>query len=591
MRNHSKFSWMILLLIIPLMFSCKKETTEPDVIASFTFTADATDFKIINFTSESQNYASLSWNFGDNTATSAEINPKHTYAAVGDYTVKLTATSPKGVTDVFSAKVTVADPNAFLTMLVGDVSKTWKLLRSTATGRYPLEVGPVDRTSIWWAVGLNNDEMAKRPCMLNDEWTFGRDGSLKFDAKGDYWAEAGIFPDPGNICTSTDVMVGKNGDDCSSWGSGDHTFVLTTGTTPTLQAVGKGAFVGFFKLGNDAEAKVPQESVTYNIVKLTDGAVDTLVIEGIYHDPANPAFTGGYWRFVLMHYDDPSQEPPIPGNKPNASFTSEVNGLTVTFTNTTTGADTYLWDFGDGTSSTAANPVHTFTGGPYNVTLSATNSNGTATATTTLFLSSGDVTDAILQGGAWRIKVDDKTVFVGGGMGSSAWWSVPKAFLTTGTGGDNWTCMPDDEFKFSAGGAFSYATMGSARNDGYFGAPNGCWSDAEIAASVNGAGLGSATTHTYTFTPAAGGTRAIITLTNGPGMVAFLGFYKGYNGIASGVKGGENNGTDPANFGSATNTYEVMGYANTGSKEYLFVSVDISVNHDGTAAWSVILER
>ena len=163
--------------------------------------------------------------------------------------------------------------------------------------------------------------------------------------------------------------------------------------------------------------------------------------------------------------------------------------------------------------------------------------------------------------------------------------------LTIGTGGDDWTCMPNDEFTFSAGGGFSYNTMGSARNDGYFGGTNGCIDDAGIAASGLGAAFGSCATHTYTFTPASGTTRPIITLTNGAGFSAFIGFYKGYNGIASGVKGGENSGTDPPNFGSATNTYEVMGYANSGSKEYLFVSVDISAAHDGTSAWSAILER
>jgi hypothetical protein len=148
--------------------------------------------------------------------------------------------------------------------------------------------------------------------------------------------------------------------------------------------------------------------------------------------------------------------------------------------------------------------------------------------------------------------------------------------------------MPDDEFIFGAGGTFEYKTNGSARNDGYMGAPNGCWSDAQIAASGNGAAFGSCATHTYTLTT---GATPIITLTNGAGFSAFIGFYKGYNGVGSGIKGGENNGTDPPNFGSATNTYQVMGYANSGTKEYLFVSVDITATHDGTASWSAILER
>jgi hypothetical protein len=144
--------------------------------------------------------------------------------------------------------------------------------------------------------------------------------------------------------------------------------------------------------------------------------------------------------------------------------------------------------------------------------------------------------------------------------------------------------MADDQFTFSGGGVYTYATMGSARNDGYFGTPNGCITDAQIAASGNGAAFGSAT-HSYAFTAATGTDRPVITLTNGGAFAAFIGFYKGYYG-------GENgDATKAPNGGNATNKYEVMGYANTGTKEYLFVSVDISVAHDGSSAWSVILER
>ena len=589
MKNTIKLSWMIFsVLIISLFISCSKEDEEPDVIASFTYKVDSVDFKKITFTSESQNFASLSWDFGDGSALSAEINPVHTYAALGEYTVKLTATSPGGVKDVYTEAISISDPNAMLTMLVGDVSKTWKLIRSTTTGRYPLEVGPSDHSTIWWAMGYNNDELAKRPCLLNDEWTFGRNGkTLVINLNGDIWREGGgWFADPIDVCGSTsDPLLGPNGENLAPWAGGNFNFELTTGATPTLKAVGLGAYIGHFKLGNGAETKVPIDYVQYDIVKLTDGNVDTLVIEGLYMDG------GGYWRYVLVHYDNPAEEPPIPGNKPNTSFTTEVNGLSVTFTNTTVEGETYLWDFGDGQTSTEENPVHTYASqGMYNVVLTATNTNGSSSASTVVFLGIdlSTFTDAMLQGGAWKVRAEDKTVFVGSGMGKSDWWSVPKDFFITGSGTDDWTCMPDDEFIFGAGGTFEYKTNGSARNDGYMGAPNGCWSDAQIAASGNGAAFGSCATHTYTLTT---GATPIITLTNGAGFAAFIGFYKGYNGVGSGIKGGENNGTDPPNFGSATNTYQVMGYANSGTKEYLFVSVDITATHDGTASWSAILER
>ncbi len=57
---------------------------------------------------------------------------------------------------------------------------------------------------------------------------------------------------------------------------------------------------------------------------------------------------------------------------PAAGFTYEVNDLTVQFTNTSTNATDYFWDFGDGNTSTDANPSHTYSSqATYNVTLTA----------------------------------------------------------------------------------------------------------------------------------------------------------------------------------------------------------------------------
>jgi len=57
-----------------------------------------------------------------------------------------------------------------------------------------------------------------------------------------------------------------------------------------------------------------------------------------------------------------------------ANFTIVQNGFTATFTNTSTNATSYLWDFGDGMTSIESNPTHTYgSQGNYVVTLSATN--------------------------------------------------------------------------------------------------------------------------------------------------------------------------------------------------------------------------
>jgi hypothetical protein len=63
------------------------------------------------------------------------------------------------------------------------------------------------------------------------------------------------------------------------------------------------------------------------------------------------------------------------------SFTDSSDHFTVVFTNTTQNATSYLWDFGDGTTSTDVNPTHIYPWSPagvevYTVTLTAYNSCG-----------------------------------------------------------------------------------------------------------------------------------------------------------------------------------------------------------------------
>jgi PKD repeat protein len=69
--------------------------------------------------------------------------------------------------------------------------------------------------------------------------------------------------------------------------------------------------------------------------------------------------------------------------KPTAKFTSAVNDVIATFTNTSTGdPNSYFWSFGDGDTSIVANPVHTYANsGTYEVILTATNECGSSSDT------------------------------------------------------------------------------------------------------------------------------------------------------------------------------------------------------------------
>jgi len=79
--------------------------------------------------------------------------------------------------------------------------------------------------------------------------------------------------------------------------------------------------------------------------------------------------------------------------EPAASFTMSATSVSVgdavTFTNTSTDASSFVWDFGDGSQETIENPTHVYTSsGSYTVSLEVTSENGkkNSTATNTLLV-------------------------------------------------------------------------------------------------------------------------------------------------------------------------------------------------------------
>lgn len=125
---------------------------------------------------------------------------------------------------------------------------------------------------------------------------------------------------------------------------------------------------------------------------------------------------------------------------PTCGFSYNAVNTTVTFTNTSTGAVSYLWDFGDSQSSTAANPSNVYaTNGNYTVTLSVTNPCGTTSCSQNITVAGCPdvIVDGGLEGGspsaAWtEFSTNFGTPLctaagcgVGGGTGpnSGTWWA------------------------------------------------------------------------------------------------------------------------------------------------------------------------
>ena len=69
----------------------------------------------------------------------------------------------------------------------------------------------------------------------------------------------------------------------------------------------------------------------------------------------------------------------------NADFSSVVSDGEVSFTDNSTAATSWYWDFGDGNSSTVQDPVHTYSSnGPHSVTLTINNGSCSFSETVTV---------------------------------------------------------------------------------------------------------------------------------------------------------------------------------------------------------------
>lgn len=147
---------------------------------------------------------------------------------------------------------------------------------------------------------------------------------------------------------------------------------------------------------SDYSGCVPFELQTENLVA---GAVNQTWT--VYHDGnlnstsnlANPVFffgASGDYEIVLEAFDGSGQliaiqrQEFVVNNPINPSFDYEISGPVVHFQNQSPfGNNTFVWDFGDGTSSTDPVPTHVYlNSGTYTVTLTATNECGNKTIST-----------------------------------------------------------------------------------------------------------------------------------------------------------------------------------------------------------------
>jgi PKD repeat protein len=305
----------------------------------------------VQFTDKSSNSpTSWKWDFGD-TATSTDQNPTHSYQLNGLYTVTLTAANSNGqnaITKVGYINVGLAPLAAFR-----------PVINPSQISSIPMMVSFVDQS-------------ANSPTSWS--WDFG-DGSTSTDQNPSHlYGKAGTY----TVTLTATNQFGSNTVVKSNLIDVGNNIAVDFSADQTT--VGVGQLVMFTDHSTNSPTNWEWEFGDGTIASGSPNPDHVYTAVGVYDvtlTASNPTMTNSLTKHEYITVL----------NLPRANFVaSPTRGgapLTVSFTDMSTGSLTqWLWNFGDGSTSTAQNPTHTYSQlGTYTVMLTVTNQNGSDTAT------------------------------------------------------------------------------------------------------------------------------------------------------------------------------------------------------------------
>lgn len=355
-----------------------------------TFTADDTSGcaapHTVNFTSTiGAGASSILWNFGPAGATSTDPNPTYTYNNNGQYTVTLTVNSVSGCANVVRYTNYIK---------VGVINATFAV--DSTNGCAPL------------TVTFDNNSTAAAT-ITGYLWNFD-DGTAPstqanpvhvYTANGQYTPTLTITTSEG--CTETYTYPGS----INVGGPGNPNF----SATPTIQCVkqpivftdlttGVNPNADYFWEFGDGGTSTDQNP-TYEYGDIGQYDV-TLTI--VYNGCSTQIVRNNYIRIVV----------------PKAEFGFQFdcsNPTTVVFSDSSQGAQTWMWHFGDGQTSTLQSPTHTYaTQSTYSVTLIVTNTTTGCVDSITKVLPFGTpnadfVADSLSGCAVHRVRFTDASTF------------------------------------------------------------------------------------------------------------------------------------------------------------------------------------
>jgi PKD repeat protein len=311
----------------------------------------------VNFTNYSTgNLTSRSWDFGDG-GNSIVDSPSHTYTTAGSYPVTLTVTSAGG-----------SDTETKLGYIVVSA---------------PPPVAQFSGTPLTGSPGMTaNFTDASTGVVSSWAWDFG-DGSTSTTQNPSH-----SFANPGAY-SITLTVTGSGGID-----SERKVGYVVVGQPPPVADFVADVTTGLRPLTVNFTDQTGGPTTSWSWT-FGDGNTSTLqnpsntyISAGTYTVTLTSTGPGGSDSETKIGYIVAVEQPPIA--EFSGSPTSGVRPLAVSFTDASTGGpvSSRLWDFGDGTTSTATNPAKTYTvAGVYTVSLTTTGAGGTDTETKASYIS------------------------------------------------------------------------------------------------------------------------------------------------------------------------------------------------------------
>ncbi len=370
-------------------------TVQPNPVANFTYTSGCNGLTV-NFTNITVNGISYSWNFGDGT-TSTATSPQHTFPAAGVYQVQMVATSGSGCTDSLTVPVyatlpqypqvtitsALTDSCSYSVSFIGDTLNAQGFLWDFGDGTTGNQLNPVHTYTLpgTYTILLT----VQNPCGADTANVIVTLDSLiypntAFTSDTSFCSPQVEFTNQTQNGTQFTWLFGDG--DSSSLANPVHTYAAAGSYNVSLLSYNN-CFTDTTILQITIDPfELPEASFQYTTSPCSYGVsfnntsqngtryywdfgngTTSVDVEPVYN-----YYTPGVYQVTLTTTNacgtDSAEITLILQDVilPEAAFSYEPGICTgeIQFTDNSTGALTWLWYFGDGTTDTSQNPVHSY---------------------------------------------------------------------------------------------------------------------------------------------------------------------------------------------------------------------------------------